>query len=65
MNDYIDFEDFPHGPEFYGDLDQNRVYLSTIYELLGLDNALTGSTYSNFYWDIDEERWKYNTLYLL
>lgn len=96
MNNYIDFEAFPHGPEFYGDFDQEeylkpiskrlnndlsewtmvkvpikhefiddltevityeiryRLYLSTVYELLGFENTWSGSQYSKYYWEKDK-----------
>ena len=96
MNNYIDFEAFPHGTEFYGDFDQEeylkstskrlnndlsewimvkvpikhefiddltevityeiryRLYLSTVYELLGFGKPWAGSPYSKYYWEKDE-----------
>lgn len=63
MNDHIDSEVFSNGDltlkEYLESLiksyQEKRVYLSTVYELLGLDNNLAGYTYSNYYWEKDKD----------
>lgn len=58
MNGHIDFEVFPNGgldlKEYLESL-TDILYLSTVYELLGLDNNLAGYTYSNYYWEKDKD----------
>ena len=66
MNGHINFEGFPNGDldlkeylESLNNLNQEdntfKLYLSTVYELLGLDDNLTGCTYSNFHWEKDKD----------
>lgn len=72
MNDRIDSEAFSNGDltlkEYLESLiksyQEKRVYLSTVYELLGLDNNLAGYTYSNYYWEKDKDG-NMTDLYLL
>lgn len=66
MDSHIDFEVFPNGyldlkeyleslTNSYQEKDTFVLYLSTVYELLGLDNNLAGCTYSNFHWEKDKD----------